>query len=75
MTFEQVLQLLILAIVVLVFWWTHRSFPPQQTAQLLKDLTEASKQTQTRIDDVLVQVAKLLYDQTAKDESSTDERS
>jgi len=67
MTFEQVMQLLILAVGVLVFWWTHRSFPPIQTAQLLKELTEASRQTQNRLDDVLVLVAKLLYDQTSNE--------
>jgi len=62
MTFEQVFQLLILAAGVLVFWWSHRSFPPQQTAQLIEQLTKASQQTQTQLDDMLVEVAQLLND-------------
>jgi hypothetical protein len=60
MTFDQVIELLTLASVVLVFWWTHRSFPPQQTAQLIEQLQIASEKTQTRLDDVLVQIAALL---------------
>lgn len=60
MTFEQVFQLLILAAVVLIFWWSHRSFPPRQTAQLIEQLAQASQQTQTQLDDVLVEVAELL---------------
>ncbi len=62
MTFDQVFQLLILAVVVLLFWWSHRSFPPQQTAELIEQLTIASEKTQTQLDDVLVEVAKLLND-------------
>lgn len=62
MTFDQVFQLLILAVVVLLFWWSHRSFPPQQTAELIERLTIASEKTQTQLDDVLVEVAKLLND-------------
>jgi hypothetical protein len=60
MTFDQVFQLLVLAVVVLVFWWSHRSFPPKQTAELLAGLTTASKETPNQVDDVLVEVAKLL---------------
>jgi len=68
MTFEQVFQILILSAVVLVFWWSHRSFPPQQTAQLIQQLTEASQKTQTQVDDVLIEIAKLLNDLRMKDE-------
>jgi hypothetical protein len=62
MTFEQLFQILTLGSVVLIFWWSHRSFPPQQTAQLIQQLTEASQKTQTQVDDVLVEIAKLLND-------------
>ncbi len=71
MTFEQVFQILIFAAVVLVFWWSHRSFPPQQTTELLQQLTEASRQTQTRVDDVLVMVAQLLHDRITDNDSSS----
>ena len=67
MTFEQVFQILILAAVVLVFWWSHRSFPPQQTAQLIQQLTDASQKTQTQVDDVLVGIAMLLNDARTED--------
>ena len=60
--FEQVFQLLLLGAVVLVFWWSHRSFPPQQTADLIQQLAEASQRTQTQMDDILVEIAKLLND-------------
>ena len=60
MDYEQVFQLLILAVVVLVYWWSHRSFPPQQTADLIQRLSEASQRTETRIDDLLVEIARLL---------------
>ena len=60
MDYEQVFQLLILAVVVLVYWWSYRSFPPQQTSELLERLSETSKRTETRVDDLLVEVARLL---------------
>jgi len=59
-TFDQVFQILMLAVVVLLFWWSHRSFPPGQTAELIQRLMQASEQTQTRVDDVLVEIAVLL---------------
>lgn len=71
MTFDQVFQILILATVVVVFWWSHRSFPPQQTAQLIQQLTEASQQTQTKLDDVLVDVVKLLNELRASQSPPT----
>jgi len=71
MSFEQIMQILILGAVVLAFWWSHRSFPPQQTTELLQQLTEASRQTQTRIDDVLVTVAQLLHDRITDNDSSS----
>ena len=58
--YEQVFQLLILAVVVLVYWWSYRSFPPQQTAELLQRLAETSQHTETRIDDLLVEIARML---------------
>lgn len=60
MAFEQIFQLLILAVAVLVYWWSHRSFPPQQTAELLQKLSEASQQTETHLDDLLVEIAQVL---------------
>ena len=70
MTFEQGFQILILGVVVLVFWWSHRSFPPQQTAQLIEELTKASLKTQTQVDDMLIEIAKLLNDLRVEDERS-----
>ena len=72
MTFEQLFQILILLVVVLLFWWSHRSFPPQQTAQLIKQLAEASQRTQTQLDDVLVEIARLLNGLRENETPSTD---
>ena len=62
MTFDQLFQIMTLAAVVLVFWWSHRSFPPQPTAQLIQQLADASQKTQTQVDDMLVEIARLLND-------------
>ena len=33
MDFEQVFEVLVLAVVALVYWWSYRSFPPGETAR------------------------------------------
>ena len=60
MSFEQIFQLLVLMVAVIVYWWAHRSFPPQQTSELLERLSETSRHTETRLDDLLVEIARLL---------------
>lgn len=60
MDFEQVFQVLALAVVTLVYWWSYRSFPPGETAKLIQRLGEVSQRTETRLDDLLVEVARLL---------------
>ena len=60
MDFEQVFQMLVLAVVVLVYWWSYRSFPPGETAKLIERLGEVSQRTESRLDDLLVEVARLL---------------
>jgi len=60
MEFEQVFQLLALAVVVLVYWWSYRSFPPGETAKLIQRLGEVSQRTESRLDDLLVDIARLL---------------
>ena len=67
MAFEQIFQLLVLAVAVLVYWWSHRSFPPQQTAELLERLSEASRQTETHVDDLLVEIAQVLNELRRKE--------
>lgn len=67
MAFEQILQLVVLAVVVLVYWWSHRSFPPKQTAELLQKLSEASKKTDTHVDDLLVEIAQVLNELRQKE--------
>lgn len=73
MTFEQAFQILMLAAGVLVFWWTHKSFPPNETTKLINDLSEASKHTQTRLDDILVEAAKLLNDMRMQESVTVDD--
>ena len=60
MDFEQVFQILVLAVVVLVYWWSYRSFPPGETARLIERLGEVSQRTESRLDDLLVDIARLL---------------
>jgi len=60
MDFEQVFQVLVLAVVVLVYWWSYRSFPPGETAKLIERLGEVSQRTESRLDDLLVDIARLL---------------
>lgn len=60
MEFEQAFQTLVLAVVVLVYWWSYRSFPPGETAKLIQRLGEVSQRTESRLDDLLVEVARLL---------------
>jgi len=62
MGFEEIFQLLILAALVLLYRWSHRSFPPQQTAELIHKLSEASRRTETRLDDMLVEIARVLHE-------------
>ncbi len=60
MDFEQVFQVLVLSVVVLVYWWSYRSFPPGETAKLIQRLGEVSQRSESRLDDLLVEVARLL---------------
>lgn len=60
MDYDQVFQMLVLAVVVLVYWWSYRSFPPGETAKLIERLGEVSQRTESRLDDLLVEVARLL---------------
>lgn len=60
MDFEQGFQVLVLSVVVLVYWWSYRSFPPGETAKLIQRLGEVSQRTESRLDDLLVEVARLL---------------
>ena len=73
MDFEQVFQMLVLAVVVLVYWWSYRSFPPGETAKLIERLGEVSQRTESRLDDLLVDIARLLNEmRTPVEEEQTD---
>ena len=74
MNFEQLFQILILAVIALVYWWSFRSFPPGQTADLIDKLADASKQTQTKVDDILVEIARLLNELRHERGQRQDER-
>ena len=60
MEFEQLFQMLALAVVALVYWLSYRSFPPGETAKLIQRLGEVSQRTESRLDDLLVDIARLL---------------
>ncbi|MCY4062380.1 MAG: hypothetical protein OXG53_08430 [Chloroflexi bacterium] len=73
MDFEQVFQMLVLAVVVLVYWWSYRSFPPGETAKLIQRLGEISQRTESRLDDLLVDIARLLNElRTPTEEEQAD---
>lgn len=73
MDFEQVFQMLVLAVVVLVYWWSYRSFPPGETAKLIQRLGEVSQRTESRLDDLLVAIARLLNElRTPAEEEQAD---
>lgn len=76
MDFEQVFQMLALAVVVLVYWWSYRSFPPGETAKLIERLGEVSQRTESRLDDLLVEIARLLNEMRPPvEEEQTDAQS
>ena len=73
MDFEQMFQMLVLAVVVLVYWWSYRSFPPGETAKLIQRLGEVSQRTESRLDDLLVDIARLLNElRTPTEEEQAD---
>ncbi len=51
---------LVLAVIGLVSCWSHRSCPPGETAALIQRLGEASQCSESRLDDLLVEIARLL---------------
>ncbi|MCY3781025.1 MAG: hypothetical protein OXG78_11995 [Chloroflexi bacterium] len=56
---EQAFPVLVLAVVALVYWWSYRGFPPGETARLIEWLGEVSQRTESRLDDLLVEIAHL----------------
>ena len=72
MDFEQVFQVLVLAVVVLVYWWSYRSFPPGETARLIERLAEVSQRTESRLDDLWVEIARLLTELRAPETEASD---
>ena len=73
MDFEQAFQILTLAVVTLVYWFAFRSFPPGETSQLIQRLDEVSQRTDSRLDDLLVDIARLLNElRRPADESDED---
>lgn len=57
MEIQDLMQVLVLAAVVLAFYWQHRSFPPDKTSELIDRLASLSEQTTTKLDDLLVEIA------------------
>lgn len=73
MEFNELMQILILLAIVLAFWWQHKSFPPEQTADLLKQLDNASRKTATPADDLLYDIAAALYEIIRNSEPNEDD--
>ena len=73
MDFEQAFQVLALAVVVLVYWWSYRSFPPGETAKLIERLGEVSQRSESRLDDLLVEIARLLNELRAPENEQSED--
>lgn len=62
MEFEQAITLISLLAVIIISYLSHRSFPPKQTAELIDRLATHAEKTQTKMDDLLLDVARVLND-------------
>lgn len=73
MDIQEVMQILTLLAIVLAFYWSHRSFPPDKTAELIKELTEIATKTDSRLDDAIVEIMDYLNEarQTNNDGDDT----
>lgn len=56
MDIQEIMQVLTLLAIVLAFYWSHRSFPPDKTAELIRELTEIATKTDSRLDDAIVEI-------------------
>lgn len=62
MDINDVMQILTIAAVVAAFYWQYRSFPPNETAKLIEQLTEMAMRTESRLDDAIVDIVEYFND-------------
>jgi len=72
MDINDLMQVLTLVAVVAAFYWTHRSFPPTETADMIKQLTEMAQRTESRLDDAIVEIMDYVNDARMTDDEASD---
>lgn len=72
MEIQDLMQVLVLFAVVLAFYWQHRSFPPDKTAELIEQLTEMAMRTESRLDDAIVDIMEYINDARPAGDDTTE---
>jgi len=72
MDIQELMQVLTLLAVVLAFYWSHRSFPPDKTAELITQLTEMAMRTESRLDDAIVDILEYINDARPAGDDTTE---
>ena len=72
MEIQDLMQVLVLVAVVLAFYWQHRSFPPDKTAELITQLTEMAMRTESRLDDAIVDILEYINDARPAGDDNTE---
>jgi len=72
MEIQDLMQVLVLVAVVLAFYWQHRSFPPDKTAELIAQLTEMAMRTESRLDDAIVDIMEYINDARPDGDDTTE---
>ena len=72
MEIQDLMQVLVLVAVVLAFYWQHRSFPPDKTAELITQLTEMAMRTESRLDDAIVDILEYINDARPAGDDTTE---
>ena len=72
MDIQELMQVLTLLAVVLVFYWSHRSFPPEKTAELITQLTEMAMRTESKLDDAIVDIMEYINDARGVGDDTTE---
>ena len=72
MDIQELMQVLTLLAVVLAFYWSHRSFPPDKTAELITQLTEMAMRTESRLDDAIVDILEYVNDARPVEDDTTE---
>lgn len=68
MEIQEIMQVLTIFAVVIMFYWQYRSFPPNETAKLLDQLTDMASKTESRLDDAIIDIMEYVNNARANSE-------